>query len=125
VKLSRTLWIVPLTVVIAFRLSSLNRTDTRGGQKASSFKISAPWFIAFFLLASLLSSYNATISGWAPDLSEIARRGMILVLFLIGTSLSVRSLRAAGWRTVATGLALWLFISIGSLAAITVLHLRP
>ena len=125
VKLSRTLWIVPLTLAIAFRLSRSNRTKARGSQEASRFRISVPWFIAFFLLASLLSSYNATISGWAPQLSEIARRGMILVLFFVGTSLSVRSLKAVGWRTVATGLSLWLFVSIGSLAAITILHLKP
>ena len=40
---------------------------------------------------------------------------MILVLFLIGTSLSLRALRAGGWRTVVTGLALWLFVSLASL----------
>ena len=125
VKLSRTLWIVPLTLVIAFRLSRHKKMAVDGSPRAKHFKISAPWFIGFFLLASLLSSYVPTVSGWAPHLSEIARRGMILVLFLIGTSLSVRALRAVGWRTVASGLTLWLFISIGSLTAITLLHLKP
>jgi len=125
VKLSRTLWIVPLTLAIAFGLSRQNKTETKRPRKARSSKISAPWFIGFFLLASLLSSYNSTISGWSPHLSAIARRGMILVLFLIGTSLSVRSLRAVGWRTVASGLTLWLVVSIGSLTAIVVLHLKP
>jgi len=125
VKLSRTLWIVPLTVAIAFRLSRRKRTEAKGSPWAKHFKTSAPWFIGLFLLASLLSSYVPTISGWAPHLSEIARRGMILVLFLIGTSLSVRALRAVGWRTVASGLTLWLLISIGSLMAITFLNLKP
>ena len=125
VKLSRTLWIVPLTLAIAFRLSRQKRAEVDGSRRAKHFKISVPWFIGFFLLASLLSSYVPTISGWAPHLSEIARRGMILVLFLIGTSLSVRALRAVGWRTVASGLTLWLFISVGSLTAITLLHLKP
>jgi Kef-type K+ transport system membrane component KefB len=61
------------------------------------------------------ASYLAGTRSWAPHLSEIARRGIILVLFLIGTSLSVRALRAVGWRTVASGLMFWLFISVGSL----------
>jgi uncharacterized integral membrane protein (TIGR00698 family) len=125
VKLSRTLWIVPLTVAIAFRLDRRKKTEAKGSPWGKHFKISAPWFIGLFLLASLLSSYIPTISGWVPHLSEIARRGMILVLFLIGTSLSVRALRAVGWRTVASGLTLWLFISIGSLMAIIFLHLKP
>jgi uncharacterized integral membrane protein (TIGR00698 family) len=125
VKLSRTLWIVPLTLAIAFRLSRRQKPMDEDSPKLRNFKIAAPWFIGFFLLASLLSSYAPTVSGWAPHLSEIARRGMILVLFLIGTSLSVSALRAVGWRTVASGLTLWLFISGGSLMAIILFHLKP
>jgi uncharacterized integral membrane protein (TIGR00698 family) len=125
VKLSRTLWIVPLTLAIAFGLG--RRKPAGAGaevsQRAKKFKIAVPWFIGFFLLASLLRSYVPAISEWSPELSGIARRGMILVLFLIGTSLSLRAVRVVGWRTVATGLVLWLFISITSLLAICGLHL--
>jgi uncharacterized membrane protein YadS len=77
-----------------------------------------PWFIGFFLLASLLRSYVPTLSDWSPQLSEVARHGMSLVLFLVGTSLSLDSLRVVGWRMVVTGLVLWLFISGVSLLAI-------
>jgi uncharacterized membrane protein YadS len=82
-----------------------------------------PWFIGFFLVASLLRSCVPEIAAWSPQLSELARRGMILVLFLIGTSLSLRAVRSVGWRTMATGLGLWLFISTASLLAICGLHL--
>ena len=118
VKLSRTLWIVPLTLAIAFGLARRKPADAEVARRNNRFKITVPWFIGFFLLASLLRSYVPVISTWSPQLSEIARRGMILVLFLIGTSLSVRALRAVGWRTVVTGLTLWLFVSVASLLAI-------
>ena len=125
VKLSRTLWIVPLTLALAFGVA--RRKPTGAGAEVSRrnnhFKITVPWFIGFFLLASLLRSYVPVISTWSPQLSEIARRGMILVLFLIGTSLSLRALRAVGWRTVVTGLTLWLFVSVASLLAILLLKL--
>ena len=125
VKLSRTLWIVPLTLALAFGLARRKPAGLArkfpGG--TNHFKITVPWFIGFFLLASLLRSYVPVISTWSPQLSEIARRGMILVLFLIGTSLSFRALRAVGWRTVVTGLTLWLFVSIASLLAILLLKL--
>jgi uncharacterized integral membrane protein (TIGR00698 family) len=99
VKLSRTLWIVPLTLALAFGLDRRTRTGagTEGSCPVKKFKISVPWFIGFFLLASLLRSYVPAVSVWSPELSEIARRGMILVLFLIGTSLSLYSLRAVDW----------------------------
>ncbi len=125
VKLSRTLWIVPLTLALAFGLARRKPAGT--GAEASGrnnqFKMTVPWFIGFFLLASLLRSYVPVISAWSPQISEIARRGMILVLFLIGTSLSLRALRVVGWRTVVTGLTLWLFVSIASLLAILFLKL--
>jgi len=125
VKLSRTLWIVPLTLAIALGLA---RRKPRGAvaepaPRPRRLKITVPWFIGFFLLASLLRSYLPVVAVWSPELSEFARRGMILVLFLIGTSLSLRALRVVGWRTVATGLVLWLFISVASLLAICGLHL--
>ena len=123
VKLSRTLWIVPLTLAFAFGLGRRKSAGAEISQLNNRFKITVPWFIGFFLLASLLRSYVPVISTWSPPLSEIARRGMLLVLFLIGTSLSVRALRAVGWRTVVTGLTLWLFVSVASLLAILFLKL--
>jgi uncharacterized integral membrane protein (TIGR00698 family) len=118
VKLSRTLWIVPLTLAFAFGLARRKPADAEVARRNNRFKITVPWFIGFFLLASLLRSYVPAIATRSPQLSEIARRGMILVLFLIGTSLSLRALRVVGWRTVVTGLVLWLFISVASLLAI-------
>ena len=123
VKLSRTLWIVPLTLAIAFGFNRWKPAGAEDSKRAKKLKIAVPWFIGFFLLASLSRSYIPAIAAWSPLLSEIARRGMILVLFLIGTSLSLRALRVVGWRTVATGLVLWLFISVASLLAICGLHL--
>ena len=125
VKLSRTLWIVPLTLALAFGIARQKPAGAgvEVSRRNNNFKIAVPWFIGFFLLASLLRSYVPVISTWSPQISEIARRGMILVLFLIGTSLSLRALRAVGWRTVMTGLTLWLFISIASLLAILLLKL--
>ena len=123
VKLSRTLWIVPLTLALAFGVVRRKPAGAEVSRQNKHFKITVPWFIGFFLLASLLRSYVPVISTWSPQLSEIARRGMILVLFLIGTSLSLRALRAVGWRTVVTGLTLWLFVSIASLLAILLLKL--
>jgi uncharacterized integral membrane protein (TIGR00698 family) len=125
VKLSRTLWIVPLTLAIAFGFGRRKPAGVgaEGSRRAKKIKIAVPWFIGFFLLASLLRSYVPAIAAWSPPLSEIAHRGMILVLFLIGTSLSLCVLRVVGWRTMVAGLTLWLFISVASLLAICGLHL--
>ncbi len=113
VKLSRTLWIAPLTLVIAFAAARPQHSDS-----APRARMTVPWFIGFFLLASLLRSYVPTVQLWTPSLLEIARRGMILTLFLIGTSLSLRAVKSVGWRTLAVGMILWMFISVLSLAIV-------
>jgi uncharacterized integral membrane protein (TIGR00698 family) len=122
VKLSRTLWIVPLTLAIAFNLGRKRALAGPGADGSSPRlrqpRIAVPWFIALFLLASLTRSYVPAVAVWSPQIGDIARRGMVLVLFLIGTSLSLHALRVVGWRTVMVGLLLWLFISATSLLAI-------
>lgn len=124
VKLSRTLWIVPLTLALAFLAGQKHRGKAGAKREASrgnwKSKIAVPWFIGFFLLASLLRSYVPGIANWSPQLSKVARHGMILVLFFIGTSLSLRALRVVGWRTMLAGVTLWLFISAASLMVIAI-----
>jgi uncharacterized integral membrane protein (TIGR00698 family) len=127
VKLSRSLWIVPLTLALAFSFGRNQRVaaEAKETQRKRKTKIAVPWFIGLFLLASLTRSYIPAISNWSPDISECARRGMILVLFLIGTSLSLRALRAVGWRTVTVGFLLWAFVAISSVFAILCFNLAP
>lgn len=118
VKLSRTLWIVPVTLAIALSLAGKKRaakTNTAPGAKA---KITIPWFIAFFLAASLARKCLPFLAGWTPHLSELARHGMTLVLFLVGTQLSLTALKRAGWRTMAAGFILWIVLAATSLSAI-------
>jgi uncharacterized integral membrane protein (TIGR00698 family) len=126
VKLSRTLWIVPLTLVLAMAFrqkqqSSAPPPETAG--KMGKWNTTVPWFIGFFLLASLSRSLIPAVAGWTAGISQIARAGMTLVLCLIGASLSPSTLRVLGWRAATLGVALWVFISVTALAAIRLLKL--
>jgi len=104
VKLTRALWIVPLTIgtALAFR-----RKSTR---------IAIPWFIGGFVLASLIRTYVPQID-WSP-LVTAARIGLTITLFLIGAGLSRNNLKAVGPRPMILGVLLWIAISIGSLAVV-------
>ena len=130
VKLSRTLWIVPITfgMALAFNKGTqklVNAESSIGARNIRKFKIAVPWFIGFFLMASLSRSFVPVVSTWAPHISQIARSGMTLVLCLIGASLSVRTLRVLGWRAATLGLVLWIFISASSLLVIRLCNLKP
>lgn len=103
VKLTRALWIVPLTIgtALAFR-----RKSTR---------IAIPWFIGGFVLASVARTYTPQLTNvWGP-LVTLARIGLTVTLFLIGAGLSRKNLKAVGARPLILGVALWIAISLGAL----------
>lgn len=81
-------------------------------------KLQIPWFIGLFLLASICRSMIPAVANAAPTLTHIATAGLTLTLFLVGAGLSVRTLRAVGWKALVQGMALWLVISTASLAFI-------
>jgi uncharacterized integral membrane protein (TIGR00698 family) len=106
VKLVRTLWIIPLVLVL-----SLVRK-----QKAS--RLAIPWFVVGFLLAAAARSglpQYETFFGW---LLMAGKRGLTITLFLIGTGISLPALRHVGVRPFVLGVLLWAVVAGVSLAAV-------
>jgi uncharacterized membrane protein YadS len=80
--------------------------------------VALPWFILFFLLASVIRT-NVPAPQIAWDvIVRIARTGLTVTLFLIGSALSRRSLAAVGFRPLILGVTLWLLISAAGLWAV-------
>jgi uncharacterized integral membrane protein (TIGR00698 family) len=116
VKLSRALWIIP----VGLGAAAIFRPRKARRQTATQLKPKAqvPWFIGFFLLASVARSFVPGMAEIAPALAHAATTGLTLTLFLVGAGLSAKMLRAVGWRPFLQGILLWLFISVVSLAVI-------
>jgi uncharacterized integral membrane protein (TIGR00698 family) len=102
VKLARALWIVPLALATALL-------------KHVKARIQWPWFIAFFCLAAVCNTYLPASRPVYELLNRLARVGLTLTLYLIGTGLSLATLRKVGHRPLIQGVLLWLVISIVSL----------
>jgi uncharacterized integral membrane protein (TIGR00698 family) len=107
VKLARALWIVPLVLV-----TSLVFRRGRGA------KVTIPWFILYFLLASVLRTFVRPIALASPTIVDVAKIGLTVTLFLIGAGLSRRMLRTVGVRPLVLGILLWIVISTVSLWAV-------
>ena len=120
VKLSRALWIVPVASGAAYAFRPQANAAVEGDDTAHTEKpsVKVPWFVGFFLLASVLRSYVPGVAAAAPALSHTATVGLTLTLFLIGAGLSARTLRSVGWRPLLQGVLLWVFISVVSLGII-------
>lgn len=107
VKLSRALWIAPLTLGLGIALA--RKTGTHSGQKGG--KGSVPWFIGLFLLASVARSVSPAVAAQAGWIGQAAKAGMVAALCLIGAGISPAVLRKLGWRVAMLAVVLWLFIS--------------
>ena len=115
VKLARALWIVPVSFVTAAYMANAAKAQGRNGRKA---KLKMPWFIVLFIAASILSTYVPRFVGTYLDLNKLGKAGLTATLFLIGTSLSKRTLQAVGIRPFLQGVILWIIVGSASLAAI-------
>lgn len=103
VKLARALWIIPLSILTIFIFKN----------KGSKVKI--PWFIGYFIIAILLNTYLPPVDKISPYITASAKAGLNLTLFLIGTTLSINTLKTIGIKPLLLAIILWLLISTGSL----------
>jgi uncharacterized integral membrane protein (TIGR00698 family) len=105
IKLTRALWIVPLSLVTAIVLKSKAR-------------IQWPWFILIFCFAALLNTLLPALNPAFGVLNHLGRIGLTVTLFLIGTGLNKQTLKSVGLRPLLQGLALWIIVGGGTLALI-------
>ena len=108
VKLIRALWIIPLSLVIAFM--------NKGGEKKS---IKFPWFILFFVLAIVFANIFPVFQTSYDHFNWLGKRGMVIALFLIGSNITVSEIKKSGPKSFALGIILWAVIAIGSLFFLT------
>ncbi len=108
IKLSRTLWIAPLALGAGW-WARRHREE-----KSEASRAPIPWFILWFLVASLLGTKVPVIQAAAPVFQMLAKSGLALTLFLIGSSVSLPMLQRVGWRPILQGVLLWIFIAVTS-----------
>ena len=106
VKLTRALWIIPITILAMFLF------------KQKGAKITIPWFILFFILAMVANTFLSLPEALTRSVVWAAKQGLTLTLFLIGAGLSRQVIRQVGIRPMVQGVLLWIFIGAISLGVI-------
>jgi uncharacterized integral membrane protein (TIGR00698 family) len=102
VKLARALWIVPMSLAAAV-------------VKHTRAKIQWPWFIVLFCLAAVCNTYLPAGVAAYGLFSRAARIGLTATLYLIGSGISLATLKTVGHRPLLQGVILWLLVSVSSL----------
>lgn len=109
VKLARALWIIPVAFLSTFIFKNKNS------------KIKIPYFIGLFVLAMIANTYIPFVQQYNHYLTNIAKGGLTLTLFLIGCGLNRKTISSVGFKPLIQGVILWVIISTAALWAVTTL----
>lgn len=120
VKLTRTLAIIPITLVLSLIQAKKTKTE---GQKISVIKM-IPTFIVYFVLASAVTTVvNQVMTGAALEtaaaafafLKKVSKFFIVMAMSAIGINTDVVKLVKTGAKPIALGFCCWVMIGIVSL----------
>lgn len=123
VKLTRTLAIIPITLVLALMRAKKEESQTGGGVP---LKQVFPFFILFFIGASVITT--AATSMGVPNevflpLKELSKFFIVMAMGAIGLHTNVVKLIKSGMRPILMGLSCWIGITAVSLTMQHLMHL--
>ena len=115
VKLTRTLAIIPITLVLAFvRTRKEKKLDQQSGA-AFSFKKIFPWFVLFFVLASVITTAFSLPAFVTGPLKELSKFFIVMAMAAIGLNTNIIKLVKTGGKPIFMGLVCWIGIAAVSL----------
>ena len=107
-KILRILWLIPVIIVASYSMKRISANEIR-----------IPLFVTGFIVASLIGSYFQFDGGVTSLFSLISKSLFGLALFLIGSQMSLESLKTICPRLIGMALVLWSALSLGSLYWVT------
>lgn len=114
VKLTRTLAIIPITLVLAFVRTKNAKTD---GKKVNFRKI-FPFFILYFILASVITTIAVNAGASAEiftPLKTLSKFFIVLAMCAIGLNTNIVKLVKTGGKPILMGFCCWVGITAVSL----------
>ena len=116
VKLTRTLAIIPITLVLAFWTVRQERR-ANNGQAESTFSLrrAFPTFIALFVLASVVTTVFSLPASVTAPVKELSKFLIVMAMAAIGLNTDIVKLVRSGAKPIALGFCCWIAIAAVSL----------
>lgn len=109
VKLTRTLMIVPITLMLAFYMMKQNRnTDFDVNFK---FRDVFPWFVLAFIAATVLSTLLGVPDLLSDTLVAIGKFGIVMAMAGVGLNTDIHKLITNGGKPILLGLCCWFSVA--------------
>ncbi len=113
VKLTRTLAIIPITLVLAFIRTQNEKNNGEAGKKVSLKKI-FPFFILYFVAASIITTIAVSLgvdaSVFSP-IKELSKFFIVLAMAAIGLNTNIVKLIKTGGKPIIMGFCCWIGIT--------------
>ncbi len=119
VKLTRTLAIIPITLALAvLQLRRAKKAAAAGdAESAGTFSLKKifPYFIIFFVLASVITTVFALPSTVTAPVKELSKFFIVMAMAAIGLNTDLVKLVRTGGKPILMGLCCWVGIAAVSL----------
>ena len=112
VKMTRTLAIIPITLVLAIWRGRKEK-NTEG--PSFSLKRSLPFFVLFFVLASVATTMFQLPGEVTAPLKELSKFLIVMAMAAIGLNTNIVKLVKTGGKPIFTGFCCWMGIALVSL----------
>ncbi len=112
VKMTRTLAIIPITLILAIWRG---RKEKTAEGSSFSLKRSFPFFVLFFVLASVVTTVLQLPAEVTAPLKELSKFLIVMAMAAIGLNTNIIKLVKTGGKPIFTGFCCWVGISLVSL----------
>lgn len=119
VKLTRTLMIVPITLVLAVLTAQKSKKNSNSAQdvhaKPFSFVKVFPWFVIGFIAAAVINTFVPLPVGLPKMLGQLGKFIIVMAMSAIGLNTHLKKLVANGFRPILLGLSCWIAVAVVSI----------
>lgn len=117
VKLTRATLIIPISLIFAFITAYKKKKEAKmgNGEVNYSFKKIFPWFILWFLVASLLNTMGLFKGNTIHYINEFGKFLIVMALSAIGLNSNLKEITKAGLKPIFLGIIVWFNVAVVSI----------
>lgn len=123
VKLTRTLMIVPITLILAlYEAYKAKKQPTIGVEERFSFVKIFPWFVIGFVFTALFNTFFS-IQIFSAAMVTLGKFMIVMAMVAIGLNTNLKKLITNGFKPIFLGVCCWLAVASVSLYVQKILHI--
>lgn len=123
VKLTRTTMIIPISLIFTAAVAYQKKKEANQNTNVNfSFKKIFPWFILWFLVASLLNTLGLFNENCIKYINTIGKFMIVMALCAVGLNTDFKKMIKTGVKPIILGFIVWFTVAIVSICVQVMTH---